>query len=165
MISSEIGVPESAIIEELSGIALQSVKVQEVITKQNISPESTPYERLTALRSCFSSEIIEKIVEPLNTLSIADVVFSAPSVPEDRLARALTTVEREYSSLSDIDRSKVAEELVTKITEMFLTNARTEYSLQLKKAENAGQEEEISKLSNVLQEIDKRRHEHPRQGG
>ncbi len=165
MISNEIGVPENAIIEELSGIAAQSTKVVEVSEKRNHSSESTPYERLTALRSCYPSDNIEKIVEPLNTLSIADVVFSAPPVPEDRLARALTTVEKEYSNLSDVDRSKVAEELTLKITDMFLTNIRTDYSLQLKKAENASQEEEISRLSNVLQEIDKRRHEHPRQGG
>jgi DNA primase len=159
MISAEIGISEETIIEELSKVISNTI-VQNPV-KENINPslESTPYERLTALRKCFDSPKIEQVVESLNTLSVGDILFSAPSLPEDRLDRALILVEREYSNISEQDRVRVAEELVAKITEIFLTTIRSDYSLKLKQAESKGDEIETERLSGLIQEINKRIHE------
>ncbi len=164
MISQETGMPSESIVEELKKVntLLVSPVGQDKIKN---TEESTPYERLTAIRKCFGSDAIEKVIEPLNTLFTGDILFSAPAIPQDRLDRALAIVEKDYSSLSNDDQIKIAQELVIKITDTFLTNVRIEYSRDLRQAETEGNEIEVDRLSDLIQQINKRRHDYPHQGG
>ncbi len=158
MISKEIDMPVETILEELKNVASPSVPSSTVENKKNIQ-ENTPYEILTALRQRFGSDAIEQSVESLNTLSAGDMLFSAPAVPEDRLERALVAIERDYLPLGDDDRARVAQELVVKISDMFISIAKVQYSRELQQAEIAGNEQEVERLSNILQDLHKRRHE------
>lgn len=158
MISKEIGMSESAISDELSK-AVVPIKTISQVQANNKSKELSAYERLTALRKLFPSEAIEKIVEPINTLSVGDILFSAPALEEELLDRALATVEKEYGSLNEDDRGKVAKELVSKVIDSFLTSTRGTYSLELRQAEVKGNEDEVARLSQILEQINKRRHE------
>lgn len=158
MISKEIDMPIEIILEELKNVIPTSKTVNTLENEKKIQ-DNTPYERLTALRKRFASEAVEKSADSLNTLSAGDILFSAPAVPEDRLERALVLVERDYGSLSEDDRVKVVDELVVKISDMFISSARLEYSKELQQAEAKGDESEVERLSNVLQDLHKRRHE------
>lgn len=161
-ISEETGMPASIIAEELIKSGSVSSQSKEVLTTTiSRGSDSTPYERLTALRKRFPSELIESSAEMLNTLSVGDIIFSAPPLEEGRLERALIVVEQEYGALSDEIRMQVCKELVDKITQEFLNTLRVQYSKELKRAEEDANEEEISRLSAILNQITKRRHELP----
>jgi DNA primase len=158
-IAEEIGMPASVISEEL--LRFSPMKKEEVIlsTENKTKKDVTPYERLTALRKIFNSEKIEKVSESLNNLFVGDEIFSAPSVNPESLERAQVIVENEYRSLSDSDRERVAKELVDKVTQEFLSYSRLKYTKELKDAERENNEEEIQRLSKILNEITLRRHE------
>ncbi len=158
-ISEEIGVPAEIILGELSSVSTLSVPKGETIVSPRAVSDLTAYERLTALRKVFPSPAIEVQVEALNTLSVGDTIFSAPSVGEDRLDRALIVVEREYSALSETDRVALSKELVEKVAQEFLNSLRADYSRLLQQAEREGDEVLIVKLSSLLETITKRRHE------
>ncbi len=161
-ISEETGMPASIIAEELIKSGSVPSQSKEVLTTTiSRGSDSTPYERLTALRKRFPSELIESSAEMLNTLSVGDIIFSAPPLEEERLERALIIVEQEYGALSDEIRMQVCKELVDKITQEFLNTLRMQYSKELKRAEEDANEEEISRLSAILNQITKRRHELP----
>jgi DNA primase len=157
-ISEEIGVPASAINEELSKLAPSS-KEDVVVKQNNKSAEVNPYERLTALRKLYGSPKIEKVSESLNNLSIGDDIFSAPSIEPENLERALVVVEGEYGNLSENDRERVVVELVNKINQDFLSLNRIKYTKLLKDAERDNNEQEADRLSKILSEIMMRRHE------
>lgn len=157
MISQETGLTSESIAQELKNNTLDNHK-EEVV--ENIRTTITPYERLTALRKIFKSPEIESCSEELNNLSIGDIVFSASSVPEDRLNQALILVENEYSVLDDKTRLEVCKELVKKIIQDFLISTRNLYLSELKNAEKESKDEEIAKLSTLLEEIAKRIHKH-----
>ncbi len=157
-ISEEIGVPASAINEELSKLAPSS-KEDVVVKQNNKSAEVNPYERLTALRKLYGSSKIEEVSESLNNLSIGDDIFSAPSIEPENLERALVVVEGEYGNLSENDRDRVAVELVNKINQDFLSLNRIKYTKLLKDAERDNNEQEADRLSKILSEIMMRRHE------
>lgn len=160
-ISEETGMPAGIIAEELSKTVVV-VPTKEVAPKTiSRSNDSTPYERLTALRKRFTSPVIEASAEVLNTLVVGDIIFSVPPVEEERLERALIVVEQEYGALTEETRVEVCKELVDKITQEFLTTLRLTYGKELKRAEEEGNEEEIGRLSTILNEITKRRHELP----
>ena len=158
-ISEEIGMKEEVISEELKKVSPTPTKQVESVSKQ--PTDSTPYERLTGLRQRFGSEELEKHAEALSALSAGDIVFSAPPIEEDRLQRALIIVENDYGDLSADKHALVAKELVEKVTQDFLSSARVEYAKQLKEAEKISNEEEVSRLSTILEEITKRRHTSP----
>lgn len=157
-ISEETGMPTDAIIEELSKVASP---LPEALEKKEISrqDEISSYERLTALRKCFPSEKIEQAIEELNALTVGDLAFSAPAIPEDRFERVLTLVERDYGRVSEEDRVRIAHELAKSAGERFLKDAHIRYTNELKQAELNGTDEEITSLLKTLEEIHKRRHE------
>ena len=156
-VSEEIGVSAEIIAQELKSLTLSTDKKAE---STNIKKPNTvsAYERLTALRSRFGSEDIEKYSEDLNTLIAGDIIFSASPLEDDTLERARMIVERDYGSLDSGDKSLVAKELVEKVTQEFLDSVKSQYTKELKKAEELGNEEEISRLSKILSEIISRRH-------
>ncbi len=157
-IAQETGLSATTISEELvkaAGLVVQ----KESATAPMIKNESTPYERLTALRSRFGSEAIEKIADTLNVLSAGDIIFSAPPVPEERLDRALIVVEREYAALKESDRERVCKELVERITNDFLLSIRRAYTQELAQAETKGDEESIIRVSSLLEQVQRRLHE------
>jgi DNA primase len=157
-ISEEIGVPPSAILEELSRLIVPS-KENVVVKQNNKNTDVSPYERLTALRKLYGSSKIEEISESLNNVSIGDDIFSAPSIEPENLERALVVVEGEYGNLSENDRERVAVELVNKINQEFLSLNRIKYAKLLKDAERDNNEQEADRLSKILSEIMMRRHE------
>jgi DNA primase len=158
-IAQETGLSAGTIGEELMKVAGLSAQKESPTVAPSVKNESTSYERLTALRSRFGSERIEKITDELNTLSVGDSIFSAPPVPEERLERALIVVEREYGSLKDSDRERVCKELVDRITNDFLLSVRRSYTQELAQAETKGDEEAIATVSSLLEQLQKRLHE------
>lgn len=161
MISKEIDMPSATILEELKNVnsvpVIQAQKDQ--IEKNSNKEENTPYEILTALRQRFPGEEIEKAVESLNTLSAGDMMFSAFPVSENKLERALALVERDYLHLDEKDIVSVVKELVLKISDNFISNAKNEYSKELRQAEVNGDDSGVERLSKILQDLHKRRHE------
>lgn len=153
MIAQDTGLSPVDIAEELKTVAVKPVL--EKGAAASVVTGSTAYERLTALRKVFPSDPLEAHCELLATLSAGELVFSAPAIIEDRLEAALHSVEKEYSMLSDGDRVKVAAELVQKITNEFLADARTHFSALLKRAE--GNTEEEQRILSILADINTRR--------
>lgn len=157
-IAKEIEMPAETIEQELKQSFSQLPKEEQVISSIK-GREVTPYERLIALRQRFASPEVEKAVEELNSVSVGGLVFSAPPLEEDRLSRALIVVEEEYSSLKKEDQEKVAKELVESVLQEFLLSMKASYMKDLKQAEAEGNEEKIARITRVLNEIIKSRHE------
>lgn len=155
MIAQATGMPVSDIATEISSFTAPKQNESNTIATTS-GPVSTPYERLTALRKAFSSPELESLCEPLLTLSVGEIVFSAPSIPEDRLERALHTISKDYSALDESGRKRLAEELVQKITDEFLVTTRHYFSTALRQAEGNQAEEE--RILGILGDINKRRH-------
>ena len=153
IVAQSTGLSASDIAAELSVVSSQKEQEKPVTLGQTTS---TPYERLTALRRVFGSPELETLCEPLLTLSVGEMIFSAPSIPEDRLEQALHVVGREYGALSTDVRGAIAKELVQKIGDEFLLSARHHFSAALRAAEGNHVEEE--RILGILGEINKRRH-------
>jgi DNA primase len=158
-IAEEVNMSPSVISEELKKVTPTAVeeKLNPVTSKK--SSDGTAYERLTAMRKVFPGETIEKVAEKLNSLSVGDTIFSAPPLQEEQLERVSIVVEREYGSLSEVDKESVTKELVEKIIKEFLISTQQTYTTELKEAERNGLEEEILRISTILKEIAQRRHE------
>ncbi len=157
-IAKEIEMPAETIDQELKQSFVDLPK-DDMVISVNKNKDLSAYERLIALRQRFGGESIEKISEELNTVSIGGLVFSAPSVDEDRLSKALIVVEQEYGNLKKEDQEKVAKELVESVLQEFLSSMRVSYMKELKQAEVGGNEEEVSRITTILNEIIKSRHE------
>jgi hypothetical protein len=155
MIAQATGLSVTDIATELANVVSQK-KAESTTQTSQAGPVSTPYERLTALRKAFGSPELESLCEPLLSLSVGEIVFSAPAIPEERLERALHTIEKDYSALDDAGRRRLAEELIQKITDEFLVSTRHHFSTALRAAEGNQIEEE--RILGILGEINKRRH-------
>lgn len=158
-IAEELGMPASDVSLELEKFSPINKEGVAPLERSKTSTELSPYERLTALRRLFGSDKIEQASEALNNLSIGEEVFSAPSIEPENLEKALIVVENEYKNLSEDNRELVAKELVAKVIQEFLLFSRAKYTKQLKDAEREDNEEEIQRLSKILNEISLRRHE------
>ncbi|MBP6858164.1 MAG: DNA primase [Candidatus Pacebacteria bacterium] len=157
-ISQETGLSPESISQELAKVPVEKPTQGENIKKTLISKSISPYERLTAIRKIFGSEKIETVCGELNNLSVGDIVFSATPIAEEVLEKSLILVEREYKHLKEVDLLKVCEELIQKVEQEFLLSSRSFYSRELKKAESQNNEQEVNRLSSLLEETTKRMH-------
>ncbi len=156
MISQAIGVSVSDITAELATVQVPTITNEQPQGSFSSQGNITPYERLVALRKQYPSKAIETLCEPLNSLGAGDMVFTAPSIIDDRMTQALLIVEREYGGLSDEDKEGVAKELIKKIINNFLVTARQHFSGVLHASE--GNTEVETQTLAVLSDINARLH-------
>lgn len=156
-ISKEISLDAKTILEELSQYKtdLKTDNSYENIKSQKI--QISAYERLTALRKEFPSEEIEEVSKSLDSLSFDGQIFSVPSIDENNLEISSILVKREYKDLKDKEKTMLAKELVENIKKDFFNEMKSKYSTLLKDLEKTEDQEEIDRVTKLLQELHKMR--------
>lgn len=164
-VARELGLDPVEVGKELARFVTSAPKEHVVKEEKNIDisslEEMTLKERFVAFRKHFSGEAVDALNKELLGLSFGEFIFDLEDLPEDREARALAIVERDYGGLTDQERDSVAQELATKVKEQFFAMVRSKLSAELREAEAKGEEEKMTQLLTDLTILNKRWHHSP----
>jgi DNA primase len=154
-------------IAALAGIAATDIRTdlenyQKTITQSNIQETATtleavtlsPYERFYGLRLLNPNEdTYAELDAELAVLAFHEHVFVPPTIDESRRLLIEMITSREYGAHTDVERKKIAEELVESVFKDFYRTIKRTLTLALSQAEKGRNTEKATELLKMLNEL------------